>query len=113
MTNDVPLTGLSTIDDKSGLLDLNIATITQNAEDVIGRIRLQKDNKINTSQWMDKQRTNLLAYEYLCHIGEAKEWIESCLREEIDPVIRLEETMRNGIVLAKLANWFAPGTALL
>ncbi|KAG0744590.1 hypothetical protein G6F57_004214 [Rhizopus arrhizus] len=111
MTNDVPLTGLSTIDDKSGLLDLNIATITQNAEDVIGRIRLQKDNKINTSQWMDKQRTNLLAYEYLCHIGEAKEWIESCLREEIDPVIRLEETMRNGIVLAKLANWFAPGTA--
>jgi hypothetical protein len=36
MTNDVPLTGLSTIDDKSGSLDLNIATITQNAEDVIG-----------------------------------------------------------------------------
>lgn len=39
----------------------------------IGRIRLQKDEKTNTSLWMDKQRNNLLAYEYLCHIGEAKE----------------------------------------
>ncbi|CAO3672612.1 unnamed protein product [Rhizopus stolonifer] len=76
-----------------------------------GRIRLQKDEKINTSQWMDKQRSNLLAYEYLCHIGEAKEWIEGCLENEIDSIIQLEETMRNGIVLAKLANWFAPGTA--
>jgi hypothetical protein len=40
---------------------------------ISGRIRLQKDEKINNSQWMDKQRNNLLAYEYLCHIGEAKE----------------------------------------
>lgn len=58
---------------------------------------------------MDKQRNNLLAYEYLCHIGEAKEWIEDCLQNEIDPIIKLEESMRNGIVLAKLADWFAPG----
>lgn len=58
---------------------------------------------------MDKQRNNLLAYEYLCHIGEAKEWIEDCLQDEIDPIIKLEESMRNGIVLAKLADWFAPG----
>ncbi|RCI05844.1 hypothetical protein CU098_002370, partial [Rhizopus stolonifer] len=57
---------------KNGLLDPKIPTTMQNAEDVVGRIRLQKDEKINTSQWMDKQRSNLLAYEYLCHIGEAK-----------------------------------------
>ncbi|KAI8581736.1 hypothetical protein K450DRAFT_230913 [Umbelopsis ramanniana AG] len=59
---------------------------------------------------MDKQRSNLQAYEYLCHIGEAKEWIEECLGEEIDPIVQLEESMRNGIVLAQLAHWFAPGT---
>lgn len=74
-----------------------------------GRIRLQKDGKTHNSQWMDKQRNNLLAYEYLCHIGEAKEWIEDCLQDEIDPIIKLEESMRNGVVLAKLADWFAPG----
>jgi hypothetical protein len=31
------------------------------------------------------------------------------LQDEIDPIIRLEETMRNGIVLARLTEWFAPG----
>ncbi|KAF7729125.1 hypothetical protein EC973_004893 [Apophysomyces ossiformis] len=74
-----------------------------------GRIRLQKDESIAPSQWMDKQRNNLLAYEYLCHIGEAKEWIENCLQEELEPIIQLEESMRNGIILAKLAKYFAPG----
>ncbi|CEP08000.1 hypothetical protein [Parasitella parasitica] len=107
-----PLNRLSVIAGKKGLTDLHIPTITEDAQDVIGmqgRIRLQKDEKIHNSQWMDKQRNNLLAYEYLCHIGEAKEWIEDCLQDEIDPIIKLEESMRNGIVLAKLADWFAPG----
>lgn len=36
-------------------------------------------------------------------------WIEDCLQDEIDPIIKLEESMRNGIVLARLAEWFAPG----
>ncbi|KAI9246001.1 hypothetical protein BY458DRAFT_446972 [Sporodiniella umbellata] len=111
MINETPLNKLSNMVGKNGLLDLNIPTITQNVEDVLGRIRLQKDEQANTSQWMDKQRNNILAYEYLCHIGEAKEWIEGCLSQELDSIIELEETMRNGIVLAKLANWFAPGTA--
>ncbi|CAO3680444.1 unnamed protein product [Rhizopus microsporus] len=114
MSHSTPLNRLSNMAGKNGLLDLHIPTITEDAKDVIGmqgRIRLQKDDKIHTSQWMDKQRNNLLAYEYLCHIGEAKEWIENCLQDEIDPIIKLEETMRNGIILARLANWFAPGTA--
>ena len=39
-----------------------------------GRIRLQKmDERKNSRNWMDQQRKNLQAYEYLCHIGEAKE----------------------------------------
>ncbi|KAI8372079.1 hypothetical protein EDC96DRAFT_439324 [Choanephora cucurbitarum] len=104
-----PLKKLSVMAGKDGLTNLHIPTITEDAEDVIGRIRLQKDEKTSTGQWMDKQRTNLLAYEYLCHIGEAKEWIEDCLQDEIDPIIKLEETMRNGIVLARLAEWMVPG----
>ncbi|KAI8368978.1 hypothetical protein BD560DRAFT_303636, partial [Blakeslea trispora] len=108
-TRTTPLKKLSVMAGKDGLTNLHIPTITEDAEDVIGRIRLQKDEKTTTSQWMDKQRTNLLAYEYLCHIGEAKEWIEDCLQDEIDPIIKLEETMRNGIVLARLAEWMVPG----
>ncbi|KAF7722402.1 hypothetical protein EC973_003178 [Apophysomyces ossiformis] len=109
-----PLKRLSVIAGQSDLSNLHLPTITDNAEDVVGmqgRIRLQKNDQITTSsQWMDKQRNTLLAYEYLCHIGEAKEWIESCLQEEIDPIIKLEESMRDGVVLAKLAAKFAPGT---
>ncbi|KAG0186396.1 hypothetical protein DFQ28_007927 [Apophysomyces sp. BC1034] len=112
--NTTPLKRLSVIAGQSDLSNLHLPTITDNAEDVIGmqgRIRLQRNDQITTSsQWMDKQRNTLLAYEYLCHIGEAKEWIESCLQEEIDPVIKLEESMRDGVVLAKIAAKFAPGT---
>jgi Ras GTPase-activating-like protein IQGAP2/3 len=46
-----------------------------------GRIRLQKhdysrrrDSQLmRPSAWMDYERKNIQAYEYLCHIGEAKE----------------------------------------
>ncbi|KAL1936301.1 hypothetical protein VTP01DRAFT_435 [Rhizomucor pusillus] len=112
MASNTPLKQLSVIAGNKGLSDLHIPTITEDAEDVVGmqgRIRLQKDDRLTTSQWMDKQRNTLQAYEYLCHIGEAKEWIEDCLQEEIDPIIKLEETMRNGIILAKLAAWFTQG----
>ena len=40
-----------------------------------GRIRLQKDVRRNSRDWMDQQRKNLQAYEYLCRIGEAKELV--------------------------------------
>ncbi|KAL0088212.1 hypothetical protein J3Q64DRAFT_1634972 [Phycomyces blakesleeanus] len=109
MSHPTPLIRLSNMAGKKGLSDLHIPTITDDAQDVIGRIRLQKDDRAVHSQWMDKQRNNLQAYEYLCHIGEAKEWIEDCLEYEIEPITKLEESMRNGVVLAKLADYFAPG----
>ncbi|KAF0468087.1 IQ domain-containing GTPase activating protein [Gigaspora margarita] len=103
---------LSSMSVKKDLSDLQIPTITENAEDVTGlkgRIRLQKtDERRNSRNWADQQRKNLQAYEYLCHIGEAKEWIETCIAEEIDPIILLEESLRNGIVLAKLAKSIEP-----
>lgn len=35
-------------------------------------------------------------------------WMEACLDEEMPPTTELEERLRNGVHLAKLANFFAP-----
>ncbi|XP_078048629.1 ras GTPase-activating-like protein IQGAP1 [Augochlora pura] len=57
---------------------------------------------------MDEQRQKTLAYEYLCHLEEAKKWLEACLRETLPPTTELEENLRNGVYLAKLAHFMAP-----
>lgn len=51
---------------------------------------------------MDKQRQFLQAYEYLCHIGEAKEWIEGVINRSIPPIVELEEALRDGVTLAEV-----------
>ncbi|XP_073495595.1 ras GTPase-activating-like protein IQGAP3 [Phyllobates terribilis] len=61
-----------------------------------------------TADEMDEQRRQNVAYQYLCHLEEAKRWMESCLNEELPPPTELEESLRNGVVLAKLGNFFAP-----
>ncbi|BEJ15204.1 hypothetical protein CspHIS471_0409710 [Cutaneotrichosporon sp. HIS471] len=59
------------------------------------------------NNWMDRQRHVLAAYEYLCHVGEAQQWIEGCLDEELGfGVTEMEEGLRDGVVLAKLAREF-------
>lgn len=58
--------------------------------------------------WMDKQRQFLQAYEYLCHIGEAKEWIEDIIHQPIPPIVELEEALRNGVTLAEIVQAFHP-----
>lgn len=35
-------------------------------------------------------------------------WIEACLEEDLPPTTELEEGLRNGVYLGKLANFFAP-----
>lgn len=94
-------TGLSNPDDVQGLR---------------GRRKLLKSNTtpkyvtpLPTSRllgggtWADTQRHLLQAYEYLCHVGEAQQWIEGCLNEELGfGVVEMEEGLRNGVVLAKL-----------
>uniref|UniRef100_A0A4W3GGH2 IQ motif containing GTPase activating protein 2 n=1 Tax=Callorhinchus milii TaxID=7868 RepID=A0A4W3GGH2_CALMI len=57
---------------------------------------------------MDERRHQNIAYEYLCHLEEAKQWIEACLNEELPPTTELEEALRNGVYLVKLASFFAP-----
>ena len=62
--------------------------------------------------WMDKQRQFLQAYEYLCHIGEAKEWIEDIIHKPIPPIVQLEETLRDGVTLAEIVQAFTPDRTL-
>lgn len=84
-------------------------------EDVTGlpnRMRLSRNHpapktaatKFTIGLWADVQRHLLQAYEYLCHVGEAQQWIEGCLQEELPfGIVEMDEGLRNGVVLAKLA----------
>ncbi|KAI0952208.1 hypothetical protein AcV7_008086 [Taiwanofungus camphoratus] len=93
-----------------------------NADDVAGmprRKRLTRDKtpsaptsplpsaRLTRGLWADVQRNLIQAYEYLCHVGEAQQWIEGCLGEELGiGVVEMEEGLRNGVVLAKLVRVF-------
>ncbi|XP_074836699.1 ras GTPase-activating-like protein IQGAP3 [Carettochelys insculpta] len=61
-----------------------------------------------TADEMDEQRRQNVAYQYLCHLEEAKRWMEACLNEELASPTELEESLRNGVILAKLGHCFAP-----
>ncbi|KIK68184.1 hypothetical protein GYMLUDRAFT_155669 [Collybiopsis luxurians FD-317 M1] len=85
-----------------------------------GRVRLSRNKVPNApvplpsarltsarGLWADTQRHLIQAYEYLCHVGEAQQWIEGCLDEELGfGVVEMEEGLRNGVVLAKLVRVF-------
>ncbi|KAF9247031.1 ras GTPase-activating protein [Melanogaster broomeanus] len=86
---------------------------------VPGRLRLSRDkapsthtsplpsSRLTRGLWADTQRHLLQAYEYLCHVGEAQQWIEGCLGEELGlGVVEMEEGLRNGVALAKLVRAF-------
>uniref|UniRef100_A0A8C9NKE2 IQ motif containing GTPase activating protein 3 n=1 Tax=Serinus canaria TaxID=9135 RepID=A0A8C9NKE2_SERCA len=66
-----------------------------------------------TADEMDEQRRQNVAYQYLCHLEEAKRWMEACLGEGLPPPTELEETLRNGVLLAKLGHCFAPAVVPL
>ncbi|KAG9317305.1 ras GTPase-activating protein [Chiua virens] len=114
---DLPISPGSTERVVSGLADSDDVT------GVPGRLRLSRDKTPKASQaspspssrstrglWADTQRHLLQAYEYLCHVGEAQQWIEGCLGEELGfGVVEMEEGLRNGVVLAKLVRAFQGG----
>lgn len=62
--------------------------------------------------WLDQQRQFLQAYEYLCHIGEAKEWIQDVMGKDIPPIVQLEEHLRDGVTLAELVQTLYPEKTL-
>ncbi|XP_078479638.1 ras GTPase-activating-like protein IQGAP1 isoform X1 [Lampetra planeri] len=71
------------------------------------------DDERMTAEQMDARRRQNVAYEYLCHLEEAKRWLEACIVEELPPTTELEESLRNGVILAKLGHFFMPGKVSL
>ncbi|KAL8184319.1 UNVERIFIED_CONTAM: Ras GTPase-activating-like protein iqgap3 [Gekko kuhli] len=61
-----------------------------------------------TADEMDEKRRQNEAYQYLCRLEEAKRWMEACLKEDLASPTELEESLRNGVILAKLGHFFAP-----
>ncbi|KAH8196280.1 hypothetical protein TruAng_009561 [Truncatella angustata] len=99
--------------------DFAITSPTQEVVGLRGRRRLQRTGDQNGQRagdrygfggrnWMDKQRQFLQAYEYLCHIGEAKEWIEDVIHRQIPPIVELEEALRDGVTLAEVVEALNP-----
>lgn len=56
----------------------------------------------------DSERKNWQAYEYLCHIVEAKEWMEKVLGVQLPPAEQFPESLQNGIALAKIVQRIKP-----
>lgn len=104
--------------------DLSITDREQQVTGLYGRRRLQRDQSVRNvratnsdskfasgythSKWMDQQRQFLQAYEYLCHIGEAKDWIEDIIQKPIPPIVELEEALRDGVTLAEVIQALHP-----
>ncbi|OWF47735.1 ras GTPase-activating-like protein IQGAP1 isoform X2 [Mizuhopecten yessoensis] len=72
------------------------------------RERLRSDGGRLTAEEMDSKRKQNIAYEYLCHLEEAKVWMAACINEELPPTTELEEGLRNGVFLAKLGHFLNP-----
>lgn len=73
-------------------------------------IKLSNEPERVSSELMDEMRQENTAYRYLCHLEEARLWIQSCIEEELPPATELEENFRNGVYLAKLAYRISPNT---
>ena len=115
------LRALSKYAENGGQDDFTIKSKEQEVAGLHGRRRLQrtardkKDPSMSkfasgwqSSKWMDQQRQFLQAYEYLCHIGEAKEWIEDIIQKQIPPIVQLEEALRDGVTLAEVVQALYP-----
>ncbi|KAH9892046.1 hypothetical protein F4778DRAFT_784793 [Xylariomycetidae sp. FL2044] len=102
--------------------DFDISSPAQEVVGLRGRRRLQRAGNASDARnghrsdrygfegrnWMDKQRQFLQAYEYLCHIGEAKEWIEDIIHKQIPPIVELEQALRDGVTLAEVVEALNP-----
>ena len=114
---------LSQLTENEAADGFNITSSTQQVAGLRGRRRLQRAGGDKASgvrdpkataygwegrNWMDKQRKFLQAYEYLCHIGEAKEWIEDVMHKSLPPIVELEEALRDGVTLAEVVEALNP-----
>ena len=65
------------------------------------------------SQLLSKDRQNTQnrfqqAHDYLYHVGQAKAWLEAIVQHPVASIIDLEESLRNGIVLAEVVQKLSP-----
>lgn len=106
-----------------GTEDMTVHSREEQVVGLAGRRRLQRSgsNRPSTNKqsqfssqyastrWMDTQRKHLQAYEYLCHIGEARAWLEDVLDPaKLPPIVELEEALRDGVTLAEAVAKLAP-----
>jgi len=62
-----------------------------------------------TGAELDEYREKQIVYNYLCRLEEARLWMSGCINDEIPKVTEgMEEFLRNGVVLAKLAKFILP-----
>jgi len=109
---------------EEGTEDLGVHSPDEQVVGMAGRRKLQRSGSVKPSskgqsqfasqyastRWMDTQRKHLQAYEYLCHIGEARAWLEDVLEPaELPPIVQLEEALRDGVTLAEAVVHLAPG----
>ena len=60
------------------------------------------------SSFIERHQTGFtLRFYFLLSLNPSR-WMEVCLVEELPPTTELEEGLRNGVYLAKLAKFFAP-----
>jgi Ras GTPase-activating-like protein IQGAP2/3 len=98
------ITGADDVQGMRGRLRLSKASGAPSSPGVVTPL---PSSRLASGLWADTQRHLLQAYEYLCHVGEAQQWIEGCLEEELGfGVVEMEEGLRNGVVLAKLVRVF-------
>ncbi|EMC99424.1 hypothetical protein BAUCODRAFT_29768 [Baudoinia panamericana UAMH 10762] len=105
--------------------DLSVHSPEEQVVGLTGRRKLQRSGSVtpaksqshfasqfSSTRWMDSQRKHLQAYEYLCHIGEARAWLEDVLDPtELPPIVQLEEALRDGVILAEVVIRLAPSLA--
>ena len=72
-------------------------------------IREEAEQEFGEGEWLDKYPRQLVAYEYLCHVAEAREWIQLCIGDNLPEAGEpFYQSLRNGVYLARLALFFAP-----
>ncbi|ODV59612.1 uncharacterized protein ASCRUDRAFT_48865 [Ascoidea rubescens DSM 1968] len=87
----------------------------KNKESVIGlkgrkKLIISEDDQANLNQFkIDSKINNLQGYEYLCRVGEAKQWLQNIIQEELPSEHYLtNDALRDGVILAKLTKKISP-----
>lgn len=106
-----------------GQEDMGVHSPDEQVVGLAGRRKLQRSGSVlptnegtwqfssqyASMKWMDTQRKHLQAYEYLCHIGEARAWLEDVLEPvELPAIVQLEEALRDGVTLAEVVVRLCP-----